>query len=179
MGVPVSEVGYTLATAWRGDHEVHKGHVEALGEKIVAHYCCVSYCSFSAPPAVRILHQIILIFRFLFRIALWRPAFRRVRKFAKNDKLLHVCPSVRKCGTTRLPLKVFLWNLIFEYFSKNCRELQVSLTLSLLYIHMELLVKPEILTSSHIHVYIYIYGLTFGNVESRLFLLVARCFNTE
>jgi hypothetical protein len=31
---------------------------------------------------------------------------------------------------------------------------------------MELLIKPQILTS-----YIYIYGLTFGNAESRLCLL--------
>jgi hypothetical protein len=30
MGVPPSEVGYTLATTRRGDHEVHKGHVVAL-----------------------------------------------------------------------------------------------------------------------------------------------------
>jgi hypothetical protein len=30
MGVPTSEVGYTSATARRGDHEVHKGHVVAL-----------------------------------------------------------------------------------------------------------------------------------------------------
>jgi hypothetical protein len=37
---------------------------------------------------------------------------------------------------------------------------------------MELLVKPEILTS-------YIYGLTFGNAESRLFLFAAQCFNIE
>jgi hypothetical protein len=37
---------------------------------------------------------------------------------------------------------------------------------------MELLEKPEILTS-------YIYGLTFGNAESRLLLFPAQCFNTE
>jgi hypothetical protein len=37
---------------------------------------------------------------------------------------------------------------------------------------MELLVKPEILTS-------YIYGPTFGNAESRLFLFAVQCFNTE
>jgi hypothetical protein len=37
------------------------------------------------------------------------------------------------------------------------------------YIYMELLVKPEILTS-------YIYGPTFGNAESRLFLFAAQCF---
>jgi hypothetical protein len=44
----------------------------------------------------------------------------------------------------------------------------VMLTLSLImsYIYMELLVKPEILSS-------YIYGPTFGNAQSRLFLYAA------
>jgi hypothetical protein len=37
---------------------------------------------------------------------------------------------------------------------------------------MELIVKPEILTS-------YIYGPAFGNIESRLFLFDAQSFNTE
>jgi hypothetical protein len=37
---------------------------------------------------------------------------------------------------------------------------------------MELIVKPEILTS-------YIYGPTFGNAEIRLFLFAAQCFYTE
>jgi hypothetical protein len=37
---------------------------------------------------------------------------------------------------------------------------------------MELCVKPEILM-------LYIYGLTFGNAEIRLFLFDAQCFNTE
>jgi hypothetical protein len=37
---------------------------------------------------------------------------------------------------------------------------------------MELLVKPEILTSC-------IYGPTFGNAESRLSLYAAQCFNIE
>jgi hypothetical protein len=27
MGVPTSDVGYTLVTNWRRDKEVHKGHV--------------------------------------------------------------------------------------------------------------------------------------------------------
>jgi hypothetical protein len=51
---------------------------------------------------------------------------------------------------------------------------EIPLTLSLLmsYIYMQLLVKPEILTS-------YIYGPTFGNAESRLFLFAAKCFNIE
>ena len=31
MGVPTSEVGYTPAMPRRVDHEVHKGHVVALG----------------------------------------------------------------------------------------------------------------------------------------------------
>jgi hypothetical protein len=34
MGVPTSEVGYTSATAEGGVHEVHKGHVVALGKNI-------------------------------------------------------------------------------------------------------------------------------------------------
>jgi hypothetical protein len=32
MGVPTSEVGYTSAKTGRGEHEVHKGHVVALGD---------------------------------------------------------------------------------------------------------------------------------------------------
>jgi hypothetical protein len=39
---------------------------------------------------------------------------------------------------------------------------------------MELLVKPEILTS-----YLQVYEPTFGNAESRLFLFAAQCFNIE
>jgi hypothetical protein len=39
---------------------------------------------------------------------------------------------------------------------------------------MELLLNPEILTS-----YIYIYGPTFGNAESHIFLFAAQCFDTE
>jgi hypothetical protein len=34
MGVPTSEVGYNPAMPRREDHEIHKGHVVALGEKI-------------------------------------------------------------------------------------------------------------------------------------------------
>jgi hypothetical protein len=30
MGVPSSEVGYSVATTGRGGHEVHKGHVLVL-----------------------------------------------------------------------------------------------------------------------------------------------------
>jgi hypothetical protein len=35
MGVSKSEIGYTSATTERGDHEVHKGHVVALGNNYV------------------------------------------------------------------------------------------------------------------------------------------------
>jgi hypothetical protein len=35
MGVPTSEVSYTPAMHRREDHEVHKGHVVALGVKII------------------------------------------------------------------------------------------------------------------------------------------------
>src|SRR5215475_413985 len=48
----------------------------------------------------------------------------------------------------------------------------LTLRLLMSYIYMELLVKPEILTS-------YIYGPTFVNTESRLFLFAAKCFNAE
>jgi hypothetical protein len=37
MGVPTSEVGYTSATAGRGEHEVHKGHVVALAKENLSH----------------------------------------------------------------------------------------------------------------------------------------------
>jgi hypothetical protein len=43
---------------------------------------------------------------------------------------------------------------------------------NVIYIYMQLLVKPENLTS-------YKYGPTFGNAESRLFLFAAKCFKTE
>jgi hypothetical protein len=35
MGVPNSDVGYTLTTTGRGDHEVHKEHVVALEKKTI------------------------------------------------------------------------------------------------------------------------------------------------
>jgi len=35
MGVPTSEIGYTPAMLRREDHEVHKGHVVALGGGII------------------------------------------------------------------------------------------------------------------------------------------------
>ena len=35
LGVPTSEVGYTPAMPRREDHEVHKGHVVALGGEFV------------------------------------------------------------------------------------------------------------------------------------------------
>jgi hypothetical protein len=38
MGVPTSEVGYTSATTGRGDHEVQKGPVVALGRKKLQTY---------------------------------------------------------------------------------------------------------------------------------------------
>ena len=53
----------------------------------------------------------------------WLKVFRRVRKITKCDYYLgHVCLSVRPHGTTLLPLDTFSWKLIFEYFSKICRE---------------------------------------------------------
>jgi hypothetical protein len=54
--------------------------------------------------------------------------FRCLRRITKSDYWIrHVCLSTRPHGTTRLPLDVFSWNCIFEYFSKICRKIQVSL----------------------------------------------------
>jgi hypothetical protein len=44
---------------------------------------------------------------------------------------LPVCPFARLHGTIWLPLEEFSLNLIFEYFSKICRENSVSLTLTI------------------------------------------------
>jgi hypothetical protein len=49
-----------------------------------------------------------------------RCFFRRVRKIAKSDS--NFVMSVRPHGTSRLPLDGFLWNLIFEHFSKETAE---------------------------------------------------------
>jgi hypothetical protein len=43
MGVPTLEVGYTSATTGRGDHEVHKGHVVVLEEKIYIYMYIFKY----------------------------------------------------------------------------------------------------------------------------------------
>jgi hypothetical protein len=47
MGVPTSEVGYTSATTGRGDHEVHTGHVVALGGGVGGRKMLKVYASFS------------------------------------------------------------------------------------------------------------------------------------
>jgi hypothetical protein len=60
----------------------------------------------------------------------------------------------------------------YTYCVNNSSIATLTHMLLMSYIYMELLVKPAILTS-------YMYGLTFGNAESRLFLFAAQCFNTE
>jgi hypothetical protein len=40
---------------------------------------------------------------------------------------MSVHPSVRPHGTTLLPFDWFSWNLIFEYFRKSVKKIQVSL----------------------------------------------------
>jgi hypothetical protein len=66
----------------------------------------------------------------------------------------------------------YRWNLTLNLLM-SCIFIYLYMY-SYTYTYIELLVKPEILTS-------YIYGPTFGNAESRLFLHVfaAQCFNTE
>jgi len=52
-----------------------------------------------------------------------RPVFRRVRKLAKDDYWLrHVCQCVCPRRTTLLPMDEFSQNLVFQHFSKICRE---------------------------------------------------------
>ena len=50
--------------------------------------------------------------------------FRRVRKIAKKtiNFVVSVCPSFCLRGITRLPMGVFSWNFIFQYFSDICLE---------------------------------------------------------
>ena len=50
--------------------------------------------------------------------------FGRVRKIVKAiiSFFMSGRPSVAPHGTTWLPLDRFLWHLVFECFSKNCRE---------------------------------------------------------
>ena len=51
--------------------------------------------------------------------------FRRVRRIAKSasaTSCLAVRPSIYPHGATRLPMKGFSWNFIFERLSATCRE---------------------------------------------------------
>jgi len=48
---------------------------------------------------------------------------RRFRIAKCDYQRHHVCPSARPHWTTRLPLEGFLWNFIFDYFSKICRKI--------------------------------------------------------
>jgi hypothetical protein len=85
---------------------------------------------------------------------------------------LHSCSCLLKCVRIRSNLACsdggpgFITTALLLLLSL------LSLNLLMSYIYMELLVKPEILTS-------YVYGFTSGNAESRLFLFAAQCFNSE
>jgi len=60
--------------------------------------------------------------------------FRGVRKISKSDYWhRHIClsvrPSLRRHGTSRLPMDGFSWNSLFEYFfRKFLKKLQVWLS---------------------------------------------------
>jgi hypothetical protein len=87
---------------------------------------------------------------------------------SRNDQqYVQICTTVLfyipapTCFGSNLPLSGSFWvNLSYI----NPKPTNV--------IYMEILVKPEIVTS-------YIHGLTFGNTESRLFLFAAQCFNID
>jgi ribosomal protein L27 len=49
MDVPTLDVSYTSATTGRGDHEVHKGHVVALGEKNILLQKEIGYDKYDKP----------------------------------------------------------------------------------------------------------------------------------
>jgi len=89
------------------------------------------------------------------------------------------CDVIRCLGEAAAPGGGGLWavpRLCIEYpgicltTEENHGNLSQGST-NVVYIYMEFLVKPEMLTS-------YIYGPTFGNAESRLFLFAAQCFNS-
>ena len=64
------------------------------------------------------------------------------------------------------------WSSMKDLPSVTILTLSLLMSYIYIYMYMELLVKPEILMS-------FIYGPTFGNAESRLFVFAAQCFNTE
>jgi hypothetical protein len=97
---------------------------------------------------------------------------KRRRKWRNKDKVKRSlgtcaitgpsCPSAQhRTWPTTTDFSLLVLN---QCLSSRWRNLTLSLLMS------KLLVKPEILTS-------HIYGPTFGNAESRLFLFAAQCFN--
>jgi hypothetical protein len=57
--------------------------------------------------------------------AFFLGAFAKLRKAAISFVMsvrLSVRPYVHYYGTTQLPMDGFLWNLVYEYFSKTCLE---------------------------------------------------------
>jgi DNA-directed RNA polymerase subunit N (RpoN/RPB10) len=82
--------------------------------------------------------------------------------------LLHNVSSLNQCRKLSCVTVVCKHFASYQGFPNYRWDLTLSLLMS--YIYMELLVKPEILTS-------YIYGPTYGNTESRLFLF-APLFST-
>ena len=50
-----------------------------------------------------------------------RTVLRRLRKICEKATVSFAMP-LRPHGTTRLPLDRFAWNLVFEDFSKTCRQ---------------------------------------------------------
>jgi hypothetical protein len=53
MGFQSSEVGYTSVKTGRGDHEVHKGHVLALGKKESEYFLYVMLYNVSCRERIR------------------------------------------------------------------------------------------------------------------------------
>jgi hypothetical protein len=83
---------------------------------------------------------------------------------------LHNVSTVNQCR--KLSCGTVVCKHFASYLDSPNYRWDVNLSILMSYIYMELLVKPEILTS-------YIYGPTFCNAGSRLFIFSAQHFNIE
>ena len=89
MGVPTSEVGYTPAMPRREDHEVHKGHVVALGENICIYMFSAKHSKILFSHICTVHPAIIKVFNY--QLIHKRIVFKGVLKFTlKVQQLQHV-----------------------------------------------------------------------------------------
>jgi ABC-type multidrug transport system permease subunit len=96
----------------------------------------------------------------------------RITRYPYNSTICKSCVKL-EIGSVIYGINYLMSLIFFQMRYIWLLVLILVLTLSLLsHKNMELLVKPEILTS-------YMYGPTFGNAERHLFLSAAQRFNME